>query len=66
MGVDDHHRHVRLCEQDEVTCDLFVDRRRHQRIRARQIDQFVACLAQREGTLGAGDRLAGPVAGVLS
>jgi hypothetical protein len=65
-GVHDDDRHVGLSEQDEVARDLLVVARRQQRVRAGQIDELVAVVAQREPALGARHGLAGPVSGVLS
>ena len=64
-GVHDDDGAVGLAEQQEVARDLFVLRRREQRVGARQVDELVADLVELEAAFGARDRLAGPVAGVL-
>ena len=65
-GIHHHHRDVGLTEQQKVTRHLFVQTRRQQRVGTRQVHELVALVARGEGALGARDRLARPVAGVLS
>ena len=64
-GVDDDDRRVGPAEQQEVARDLFVVRRRQQRVGARQVHELVADLVELEAAFGARDRLARPVARVL-
>ena len=65
-GIDHHHRDIGLTEQQEVACHLFIETRRQERVGARQVHELVALVARGKGALGAGHRLARPVAGVLA
>ena len=64
-GVHDDDRYVGPPEQDEIARHLLVDAARLQRVGTRQVNDLHARSAVGEYALGARNRLAGPVAGVL-
>ena len=65
LGIDDDDGYIGLTEQEEVACDFFIGAGRLERVRAGQVHDLDAVPVVTEHALGAHDRLAGPVAGVL-
>ena len=63
--VEHHHGHIGLAEENEVAGDFLVGAAGLQRVGPRQVDDLDPLATVLKDTFGPGDRLAGPVAGVL-
>ena len=64
--IDHHHRYVRLPEQQEVAGHLLIGARRLEGVRSRKVHHLDPLARVRVQPLGPGDRLSGPVSGVLA
>ena len=65
-GVDDHDRHIRSTEEDEIARDLLVDAARLERVGAREVDDLHPLPFVRERPLRTDDGLPRPVSRMLT